>query len=287
MFCQQHYHLHMDVSIHEALGNFIFLNSNNIYNIRIFMVDPHYHTKHSSCKISPQHILPFFFAGRKVSTLMFSQKTCKLIYSILISHFKEFSERQSQNHLVWKVPLDIIMFNSLFKQSHLKGMIQDHIQTAFNIIKDGDSTTSTINLFLRLISLILYYKNFFFGSNSDSLIFRVLITSSPVSHQTLLRKPTMLLLHFFPIRYLYTLTKLPLSFSFSRLNNPSYLSLSSYERCSSPSSFLQPFFGLTPICPCFFHAGQPRPEPSTADIALPVPRRGQGPLALTSWQHSS
>lgn len=155
MFCQQHYHLHMDVSIYEALGNCIFLNSNNIYTISIFMVDAHNHTRHSSCKISPKQIRPFFFAGRKVSTLMIYQKACKLIYSILISHFKEFSERQSQNHLGWKVPLDITIFNSLFKHSHLKGMIQDHIQTAFNITKDGDSTTSPVNLFLCLISLII------------------------------------------------------------------------------------------------------------------------------------
>lgn len=81
--------------------------------------------------------------------------------------------------------------------------------------------------------------------------------------------------------------KLPLSFPFSRLNNRSPLSLSSYERCSSVSSFLWPFLGLTSIYPCFFHTGQPRPGPSTADMASPVPRRGQGPLALTSWQHSS
>lgn len=161
------------------------------------MVDPHNHTKRSSCKITPQQIQSFFFKGRKISTLTFCQKACKLIYSILIIHLKEFGERRPQDHLGWKGPLEVIIFNSMLKQGHLEWMIQDHIQTAFNITTDGDSTTSPVHLFLCLTSLIIPKKHFL-GSNLDSLIFRVPITSCPVSLQTQLRKPSMLLPYFFP-----------------------------------------------------------------------------------------
>lgn len=98
----------------------------------------------------------------------------------------------------------------MLKQGHLEWMIQDHVQTAFNITTDGDSTTSPVHLFLCLTSLIIPKKHFL-GFNLDSLIFRVPITSCPVSLQTLLRKPSMLLPYFFPSG-IYTRWQAPRAF---------------------------------------------------------------------------
>lgn len=57
-----------------------------------FMVDPHNHTKHSSCRRSHYQTQLFIFKGRKIS-LMSGQKACERINYASIIRLKELSER--------------------------------------------------------------------------------------------------------------------------------------------------------------------------------------------------
>ena len=77
----------------------------------------------------------------------------------------------------------------------------------------------------------------------------------------------------------------------SRPGSPTALSLSSYDRCSSPSHLSVPFTGLASVCPCLSRTGQA--VCVSVRWAVHTPRasaalsRGHGSPPSTCWYCSS
>lgn len=114
----------------------------------------------------------------------------------------------------------------------LQQVVQDQLQSGFNVSKDGDSTTFLDNLFQHLTTLSVK-KIFLFCLNWKFLYF-TLCSLSLVLSQGTTKKPWAPSSLLTSIRCLYTCVRSPSSFLFLRLSDISfrYLSLSLYVRCS-------------------------------------------------------
>lgn len=159
------------------------------------MVDPHNHTKHSSCRRSHYQTQLFIFKGRKIS----------------LSHV--WSEGLWTDKLCFNYPFKRAQWKMITESFRLEGASGDHLvkppaqarlpggghpgprpESFWVITKDGDSTASSGNLFLCLTT------------------------------------PSVTQKHFLGFPWAF--------FFFSRPGSPSSRSLSSEERCSSPSVIL-------------------------------------------------
>ncbi|KAK4832076.1 hypothetical protein QYF61_020632 [Mycteria americana] len=100
-------------------------------------------------------------------------------------------------------------------------LLQAPSNLTLNVARDGASTTSLGNLFQCFTTLIV--KNFFLISSLNLPSFSLKPLPLVLSQQVLLKTP---------FKYCKAAMRSPQSLLFSRLNNPSSLSLSSQERCS-------------------------------------------------------
>ncbi|KAK4819472.1 LOW QUALITY PROTEIN: hypothetical protein QYF61_004698 [Mycteria americana] len=123
------------------------------------------------------------------------------------------------------------LYDSVILCDSVKLLLRAPSNLTLNVSRDGASTTSLGNLFQCFTTLIV--KNFFLQSslNLPSLSLKLLLLV--LSQQALLKSLSPSLLEA-PFKDWKAVIRSPRSLLFSRLNNPSSLSLSLEERCSSP-----------------------------------------------------
>lgn len=150
----------------------------------------------------------------------------------------------------------------------------------FNISIGGDLTKYLSNLFYCFATLIVL---FFFCIWAEFSIFEfVPIASGPVpGHHW--KEPGHV---FFGLSFqvFIHINRIPLNLPFTRLSSPNFLSLSSYDRCSSPLIIFVAIASLIPLCPRVSCNREPRNWHGIPDVASLCVSQIEGSCPLTCWQ---
>ena len=184
-----------------------------------------------------------------------------------------FIHHRITEYLQLKAPLNIILANSSAQVTSPKTSSSGPCQDSFWISPRRMSHWTT--------SCRVPSKKYFFMFKQKFLYFSLcplyLVTSLDRAEKSLSLSSLRC-----PFSYSHMLIRFPLSLPFSRLNSPSCLSFSSYDRCSR--SFW-PFIGLSPVVLCVPRTGEPRTGHNTPGVVLSVPNEGQGSPPSTCWEY--
>lgn len=132
---------------------------------------------------------------------------------------------ESQSGWGWKAALEIIQSNQPAQNAVSYSKLLSIMPSWSSIISKDVGSTENLTWFDHSHNT----RDFFLCLSRISRISVVPITTCPVIGHHWEESQSFLLA---PIKYLYTLIGYPLSFLFLKMNNPGFLSLFLYERCS-------------------------------------------------------